>query len=220
MKPKIITVIASCIYWSSSITAQVPVREEPRHHPVLVNKYIRLLDVRLPPGDTTLFHIHATPSLFIILSNALTGSQIKGKDWVTSESKAGTTWYRSFADSPLIHRVCNADTIPFHVNDIEILSSFNSNSPYKHLPFKVLFENDKAVAYQLKNSSPVQKIINNCGPLVAELVSGNTITFHDANTKKAANIKTGEYLYMHPGSSFYFSSKGNDEINLVLFEIK
>jgi hypothetical protein len=30
----------------------------------------------------------------------------------------------------------------------------------------------------------------------------------------------GKYLYINPGSYFYFTAKENEEINLVLFEIK
>ena len=84
----------------------------------------------------------------------------------------------------------------------------------------MLFENEKAVAYQLANSSFSKQMISNRGPMIAELVAGNEITFHDALNKESIKIKTGKYLYIEPGSSFYFSAIGNEEINLVLFEIK
>jgi quercetin dioxygenase-like cupin family protein len=73
MKNKAIAILSFIVFYSIAIKAQVQVREEPRHRPVLENKYIRLLDVWLPPGDTTLFHIHSTPSVFVILSGAVTG---------------------------------------------------------------------------------------------------------------------------------------------------
>ena len=135
-KNKITALLTLLLVYSTIITAQVPVREEPRHHPVLQNKYIRLLDVWLPPGDTTLFHIHETPSLFVILSNTLTASQTKGEAWSKGQSKAGEIWYRSFSPDTLIHRVCNVDTVVFHVNDIEILSQYNLTASGKNpLPF-------------------------------------------------------------------------------------
>ncbi len=221
MKIKITFLLFAVVYVSTIITAQVPVREEPRHHPVLENKYIRLLDVWLPPGDTTMFHVHEIPSLFVILSNTLTSSQVKGKDWDTASlGTAGATWYRSFAEGPLIHRVCNTDRIPFHVNDIEILSAYDTNTSRKLLPFKVLFENNRATAYHLTDSSFGKKMISGRGPLVAELVAGNEIVFHTVKENKSINLQAGKYLYIEPGSSFYFSTKGNKEINMVLFEIK
>lgn len=222
MYKKIISLLLLLVIYSATIKAQVPVREEPRHHPVLQNKYIRLLDVWLPAGDTTLFHIHATASLFVILSNTATGSQIKGEGWEHSKSLAGTTWFRSFSPDILIHRVCNTDTIAFHVNDIEILSSYNTNisTAKKTLPFSVLFENEKAVAYQIKNSADLSKIIKDRGPIIAELVSGNAVIFHNATTNQTKEIKSGEYCYIEPDTSFYFSAAGSGEINMVLFEIK
>ena len=38
--------------------AQIPVSIEPRHHKVFENEYVRVLDVHIVPGDTTLFHKH------------------------------------------------------------------------------------------------------------------------------------------------------------------
>jgi hypothetical protein len=47
----------------TNLSGQVPVHEEPRHHLVFQNKEIRILNVLVPPGDTTQYHIHTTPSL-------------------------------------------------------------------------------------------------------------------------------------------------------------
>jgi len=199
--------------------AQVPVREEPRHKPVLQNEYIRLLDVWLPPGDTTLYHIHATPSLFVVLSNTLTATQIKGGTWSSDRSAAGKTWYRSFINDTLVHRVANIDTVPFHVNDIEILSSFDSSAHKTPLSFPVLFDNEKALAYELTNASLNNKVISGRGPIIAELISGKA-SFHAAPEKSVTEMQVGKYLYIPPGTSFYFSTKGNDEMNMIVFEIR
>ena len=56
--------------------AQVPVREEPHHKPVLENDYVRLLDVHIKPGDTTLYHIHAAPSVIVHITKSTIGIQV------------------------------------------------------------------------------------------------------------------------------------------------
>jgi hypothetical protein len=208
---------------SCTITiAQVQVSEEPMHRNVFQNKYIRLLDVWLRPGDTTQYHVHSTPSLFVYLSNNTISTQIKGEEWVNDQAITGKAWYRSFSPDILVHRVSNLDTVPFHVNDIEILSSYgNKNlSGIKPLPFPVLFENEKAFAYQLTNSAFKMQITRSRGPMVAELVSGDGIKFHDTKTKHAKEIKAGKYFYIEPGTSFYFTAGRAGEINMVIFEIK
>jgi hypothetical protein len=213
--PLIILIISLCV----TVKSQVPVREEPRHKPVLQNQYFRLLDVWLPPGDTTMYHIHATPSLFVVLSSTLTASQIKGGAWASDRSAAGKTWYRSFINDTLVHRVANIDTVPFHVNDIEILSFFDSSSHKAALAFPLLFENERAFAYRLNSSSLNNKVISGRGPIVAELVAGKA-QFHDARAKTVAAMQAGKYFYIPPGTAFYFSASGNNKIDMVLFEIR
>lgn len=215
---KITSLIIFLLLLSFTTIAQVPVREEPRHKKVLQNKYIRLLNVWIPPADTSLFHIHSTPSLFLHFTDRNIASQIKGKDWVAEKTMAGKSWYRSFVNDTLVHRVANIDSLPFHVTDIEILSAYKPTAQLKPLPFTVLFDNEKAGAYQLTTASFNKNIITGRGPMIAELVAGKEVLYYDARRKKLTPIKTGNYQYIKPGSSFYFSA--NDEVNLVLFEIK
>ena len=46
----------------------VPVHQEPRHHLVFDSDAIRVLDIQIPPGDTTLFHTHSNPILYVNMS--------------------------------------------------------------------------------------------------------------------------------------------------------
>ncbi len=204
----------------SILTAQVQVSKEPRHKKVLENKYIRLLDVWMQPGDTSQFHIHSTPSVFLHFTTTVVCSQIKGKEWVTAKNTQGNAWYRSFVNDTLVHRVSNCDTVPFHVTDVELLSPYNPTNKNKALPFPLLFENERVFAYQLTDSSFNNKLISNRGPIVAELVAGEDVIYYDAIRKRSTNIKTGKYLYIEPGSSFYLTAGGKEKLILVIFEIK
>ncbi len=208
-----------CIH-TAVLTAQVQVSKEPRHQNVLENIYIRLLDVWIKPGDTSMLHIHSTPSLFLHFTSTAVCVQIKGKVWTKSKNTAGNASFNSFVNDTLIHRVSNCDTVPFHVSDIEILSPYNPTAALKPLPFTVLFDNEKAIAYRLSGTAFNSQLINGRGPMLAQLVAGNGVICYNTKSKKSTTIKTGKHLYLQPGSSFYFSAKGNEKINLVLFEIK
>jgi len=59
----------------------VPVHQEPRHHLVFDSPGTRILDVQIPPGDTTLFHTHSDPILYVTMSTSRTRSQNLGADW-------------------------------------------------------------------------------------------------------------------------------------------
>jgi hypothetical protein len=220
MRNRKIFFLSAILFGSSALIAQVPASKEPLHKKGLENKYIRLLDVWIEPGDTTLYHIHSTPSLFLHFTSTVVCVQIKGAEWIKDKNKEGNASYRSFVNDTLVHRVSNCDTVPFHVTDIELLSSWKPNAQYQALPFTVLFNNEKAVAYKLNQSSFNNQVINYRGPIVAQLVSGNEVKYYDSKKKKSTSITTGKYLYIKPGSSFYFLAKGAEALNLVLFETK
>ncbi|MFM6925731.1 MAG: hypothetical protein ACKOU7_09550 [Ferruginibacter sp.] len=201
------------------LPAQVQVSKEPRHKKIVENTYIRLLDVWIKPGDTSLLHIHSTPSLFLHFTNTDVCVQIKDKAWTKNRNTEGNASYNSFLNDTLVHRVSNCDTVPFHVTDIEILSSYDPVTALTALPFTVLFDNEKVIAYRLSGTSFNNQLINDRGPIVAELVAGEVICY-DTNKKSSTTVQAGQFLYLEPGASFYFSAKENKKINLVLFEIK
>lgn len=219
MKSWLLLILVLLIF-SSGTKAQVQVRNEPRHHNVLENKYFRVLDVNIQPKDTTLQHIHSTTSVILMFTKTVTATQLKGQDWVKSQSKAGDAFYRDFAKDTVIHRVSNWDTVPYHVTDIELLSVYQPNSGRKPMPFTVLFDNEKAVAYRLTDTSISKKIISNRGPMIAGLVAGDDIILHDTKNNKQIILKAGKETYIEPGISFYLSATSKKEIDLVLFEIK
>ena len=205
---------------SIGVRAQVQVRNEPRHKDVLENKYFRILDVNIPPHDTTLQHVHSTPSVILLFTNTVTAQQLKGHDWVKSQSVAGTAFYRDFAKDTVIHKVSNWDTVPYHVTDIELLSAYHPNDGRKPLPFTLLFNEEKAFAYRLTDFSINKQVISKRGPMVAGLVAGDDIILRDTKNHRSINIKAGEETYIAPGTSFYLTTTSKKEINLVLFEIK
>ena len=138
------------VFSSLSTTAQVAVRNEPRHHNVFENDYVRILDVFLAPHDTTQFHVHNTPSVFVIYTKTATGSQLKSGQPTKDLSKAGSFWYDSLA-TPRIHRVWNEDSVWFHVMDIELVGrSHNDPGVLKDPLLQLSFEEQQANGYNLQ----------------------------------------------------------------------
>jgi hypothetical protein len=220
MRNKVSAVLITLLLYSFVLAAQVQVSKEPRHKNVLENKYVRLLDVKMQPGDTTLFHIHSTPSVFVHFTSTVVCSQIKGKEWGMAKNIQGNASYRSFVNDTLVHKVSNCDTVPFHVTDIELLSAYKPARKIQPLPFTVLFENEKVTAYRLTAGAFNNQFIKGRGPMIAELVAGSGVAIHNKKGKELSPLKAGKYLYIKPVTTFYFSATGDKEINMVLFEIK
>ena len=99
----------------------VPVHEEPRHRVVFDSPRTRVLDIQIPPGDTTLFHTHSDPILYVPMSSSQTRSQTLGREWsggggaATALAPAASTAtaprrlnsVTTYAKQPLTHRVNN-----------------------------------------------------------------------------------------------------------------
>jgi hypothetical protein len=197
----------------------VPVREEPLHKPVFTNQYIRLLNVWLKPGDTSLYHIHEIPSVFCYLNTARYKARLEGdSNWNIVEASAGQSWYRSFEEGRLVHKVANPFDTALHVTDIELLHAWKQKN-LAPLPLPLLFPSDRVYAYQVNATHLSSLVVRDRGPIVAEVVKGN-VNFHDIRSCKSRELKEGDYQYIKPGKQFRFSANTTDSVQIVLFEIR
>lgn len=95
---------------------------ERYHHWWFENQYVRVYDVRIPPGATTDFHLHALDSVFVLVSGGRTAAQAQGKEWgAPEEEPAGTVEFSPDAKAPRTHRVRNLGTAEFHVVVVQFL---------------------------------------------------------------------------------------------------
>jgi hypothetical protein len=222
---KSIYLAAICIgFISINLRAQVPVREEPRHKPVLQNNYIRLLDVWLPPGDTTLYHIHEIPSFFIILSNTTTMVQLLGKAPEESIFQAGFTWFNGFEKGPLIHRLWNKDTNALHVIDLELLSSGNNTLiPVKEQAgLKLNFENEKIRVYNCELQGK-QNISFTAVSTPMLFVAIDETDFKITSYNKKGNsfrVEKGAYQWLAAKQKWHILNAGNHTARAVLVIFK
>ena len=100
--------------------APVPVANEPRHHLKFENQYVRVFDVQVPPGDTTLFHTHSNDYLFVSIGDATLKAEVLGAQPADLIVKDGDT---RFTKAPITHRVANIGKDLFRNITIEVLKS-------------------------------------------------------------------------------------------------
>ena len=105
----------------SALSEPVPVQEEPHHHWVFENQYVRVLDVVLAPGESTLFHTHSHDNIGVHLSDALVQGQRLGQDWQPASMDLPGKVNYTKAKTPYSHRIKNVGTTTFHVVDIDLL---------------------------------------------------------------------------------------------------
>ena len=214
--------IAFCLFINVFCQAQIPVSQEPRHHKILENDHLRLLDVHIPPGDTSMIHIHATPSVFVVINNVKTGSQVISEE---DHSKSpiphfGNIWFEGFYEKPRIHRVWNSDSAEFHVMDIELTNKnyVKIDEPIKQAPFTFLFDEKPVRAYRL-DLQPAADI-----PILADKADILIILLTDSATSVHANRKDfhkkGDFLYISSGTNLGLKNGGHEKATFAFFELK
>jgi tRNA threonylcarbamoyladenosine modification (KEOPS) complex Pcc1 subunit len=96
--------------------------DERFHHWFFENQYVRVYDVRIPPGATTDFHVHAFDSVFIQVSGGLTAEQKQGQAWGKAERDLpGAVKFSADAKQPRTHRVRNEGTAEYQVIVVQLL---------------------------------------------------------------------------------------------------
>ncbi len=215
-----LTFLFAVMLFAKNSSAQIQVSKEPRHHNVFENQWVRILDVHIPPHDTSLMHKHSTPSVFMVLSNTKTGSQVLIEPGKPSFSD-GHIWFEGFYDKPRVHRVWNEDTVEFHVIDMELLhppaASFDTSLGF---PFsKRLFDEKPVRAFRLtlppKQAFKVQGLKY---PLVVVGLSGPGIT---ASVNGKTFSKKGDFLFISAGEEFGISNpNGTGDAQFAVFVLK
>jgi len=198
--------------------AQVPVVKEPRHKVVLENNYIRLIDVHLNPHDTTLYHIHATPSVIVFISRSKMGTQdMSGKGIPPGETSPGQTLFRDYVAEPVTHRVYNSGDHVFHVMDIELLkqepSPDSCNSLQQNNGETTI--NEKLVhgyKFDLNAHQSFNIPKSNCAYLVI-CISGEVNAVND-------KIIMGAYKFFDPGVAVTLSNTQSKTSTFVLLQLK
>ena len=198
----------------------VQVRKEPRHHDVLDNEWVRILDVHIPPGDTSLFHKHSTPSIFLVLGNTRTGSQTIIEPRHRTFSTEGL-WYEDFTDTPRIHRVWNEDKIPFHTIDIELphKPAGKAGQVIRDPAFTLLFDEKPARGYRVTvGPGYVVELPARPTPIVVVGLVGKA-SMAVVNGKSFGN--KGDYLFLPAGQRLVIkNNKSTEQEQFGVFELK
>ncbi len=121
------------------------VRNEPKHHLLFENDDVRVYDVIVPPGEATLFHVHAVDYVYVVLGDATLKSELQGQQ---PTDLAATRGEVRFTRGPITHRIQNVGATPFHNITVELLRPPSATPavlpapPWKG-PESTVLENDR-----------------------------------------------------------------------------
>ena len=122
VKRTVSVVAAACLISAAAVSAQVvPVDKEPHHHVLLDTILLRVLDVNIPPGVTTLDHRHERDVATVALEDGTTRTRTPAdQDWGPTRVRArANVNITTYTGSPGAHRVETIGTTPYHLLAVE-----------------------------------------------------------------------------------------------------
>jgi hypothetical protein len=95
---------------------------EPLHRWVWENQYVRVYDVRIPPGEATTFHRHAYDQVSVYVSGGLVSVQPDGLPWgQPAKIEPRGVSFSADAAKPITHRVRNDGKTEYRVVLVQLL---------------------------------------------------------------------------------------------------
>jgi hypothetical protein len=136
---------------STATVAQrvVMVHEEPRHRLVYDTPDLRVLDVQIQPGDTTLYHKHDSPITYVTIGTSSTDQMILGGAWNNTQPRnpppgriGAVRAVQSYVEQSLTHRVTNVGQTLFRLIAVPSKRSGTENTTAPEpLPGDLISEN-------------------------------------------------------------------------------
>jgi quercetin dioxygenase-like cupin family protein len=205
------------------VSAQVPVHEEPHHHIVFENEALRVLDVNIQAGDTTLDHTHHNDIAILCIKNCDLRTRPLGGNWgnvsVRMPSEISATAY---AGDPIIHRHWNVGDGPYRAISVESLRqtgwSQKQASP-ESAGTKWTKETRAFRIYDvhlLPGKSRPEHI--HTSSTIAVLVNG-AVTSSEAAGRNVLD-SPGSWVFIPAGKTHKITARGNSEVRVVEIEVR
>lgn len=146
--PLLVLASVPFVSFSQSNSAQNPVEisGEPRHHPKFENEFVRVWDVTVPAGDTTLWHAHRKDNVVVSFGDVKLHIETLGRDSFEGPWKFGEV---RFSKATYIHRAMNVGETPFHNFTIELLRAPGGANLAKEAGREPVLENERVRVFRV-----------------------------------------------------------------------
>jgi quercetin dioxygenase-like cupin family protein len=211
----------------SSATAQAPVaiQKEPRHQLEFQNGCVRLFNVRIPPGDSTLFHTHENDNVGVKLTDAELNDVIPGGDPARVLVKRGAVAFGHYP-TPLIHSVSNVGNTLFHNTLVEVLPSKGLPSNAATLAdvagYTLEIENERVRIFRLviapgQSTHQHSHALHGMSVVITE---GKIAVGLPGTATEIVLFKPGDYRWHQGGVKHSLTNVGSANFEVVVIELK
>lgn len=214
--------------------AQVPVSQEPRHRVRFENAELRILDVNVPPGDTTLDHLHDRDIVTVSMTSGTdTRAQATGQPWTARLPRPlGNATVTEYAGRPGSHRVENVGKGAYQLLAVENLRTggWSETPAISGLATKMTAESRSFRVYDVGLASEhFQTSHTHATPTIVLLLTGTVMSDGpDAKAKASAPApvglkqldQPGQWVLIPGGDTHHLVRLGTSEARVVEIEVR
>jgi hypothetical protein len=232
MKRLIIAYAAlACLFAPAAIAQNatpVPILKAPYHLPVFKNEFVTLLNIYIPPGHNTGYHIHDRPSLSVTVEASEMVNQTFGapKPDPVQPAQLGRINYVDYRKKIRIHSEGNVGTTPFH----NVSFIFNLDQPSGFIPssraevpgYVQVIDNDRVRGWRvaLEPGQSVASITQQAPGIRIFLSAGDLVESVPGQPDRAMHGKLGEFYWQDPGVTRGIRNTGTTRLEFMEFELK
>jgi quercetin dioxygenase-like cupin family protein len=216
------------------VAAQVPLSKEPRHRMTFENKQLRIIDVNIPPGDTSLDHRHDLDIVTVSMNDGTNTRLQTGNQPATDRPPRplGDATVAEYAGKSGSHKVQNVGKTPYQLFAVENLrtSGWSTAPPATGLATKLTTDGRAFRLYDVRlGRETAQTSHTHAVPTVAVLISGTVMsdgpdTHAKANPGAPIGLKQltqpGQWILVPPGDTHHLVRLGVGDARLVEIEVR
>ncbi len=206
----------------------VPILKAPYHQPVFRNEYVTLLNVNVPPGRNTGYHIHTGDSVSVNIDDADMTNQDFGapQPGPAQHSQRGRPNYTDYRKQMRTHKASNVGSTPFHnvsfiFNSLES-GRFTPSSRAGAIGYEQIMDNDRVRGWRLVlEPGKAAGSITQLAPGIRIVLDGGEIAESvPGQADRGMSPKAGEFFWQDPGVTRVIRNLGAKRVELLEFELK
>jgi mannose-6-phosphate isomerase-like protein (cupin superfamily) len=229
----LVAILVSCylgILAPASSVAQtpdgvVPITSEPDHKIRFDNGRVRMYELVLPKGKTTLVHEHRADSFTVFFrTTEVTNEAHRGKA-VVFKRTAGDVAFTSTAKGPYSHRVFTTGETTFHVIAMELMSptpAGSATATQRPSPaFKVALENPRGRVYRVTMApgESTGTFTRPAGSALFAISAGRISETVDGKPVRLWDFEPGHFRWFEMSEKLSVKNESSTPIDLVEIEL-
>jgi quercetin dioxygenase-like cupin family protein len=208
----------------ASTLSAVPIEQEPAHRLVLQNDYVRVFEVCLPPGESTLWRVHLHDGVSVRLTDATIEDQPEDRKAETIRLRRGEVAYGA-TPTPRTHRVRNVGERTFHIVYIELLTPHDVSTDRTDVAAsdpRVVVENDRVRTLRriLVPGESTTVHTHAWRGVGVPVTAGRLEISTPEGATKTIEVKVGAVQWIEPGTTHRLKNVGDAPIEIVDVELK